>query len=145
MSLVGQVFALQPDQAPLADAVSDAVLQQVVAALAALAATPTQVQVIDLRSLPLDAAGVARLRQRLGAGEVIAEVRSAALTWLEETAFAGVWWQTQHRGASDAADPWQAIVVAQVPPLLAAHPDDVAEAAARLAAVAHPSDSGGKA
>lgn len=145
MSLAGQVFALHPVEAAPADAVADAVLQQVAAALGALAATPTRVQVIDLRSLPLGAAGLARLRQWLGSGEVRAEVRSAALTRLEETAFAGVWWQTQYRGPTEAADPWHAIVVAGVPPLLAAHPDDVAEAAVRLRGVADSSPTGGKA
>jgi len=145
MSLAGQVFALHPAEEPLADAVPDAVLQQVATALGALAATPTAVQLIDLRSLPLDAAGLARLRQRLGSGEVVAEVRSAALTRLEETAFSGVWWQTQYRDATDAAEPWHAIVVAGVPPLLAAHPDDVAQAAVRLLGVAASPPTGGKA
>ncbi|MBN8486624.1 MAG: hypothetical protein J0M20_02660 [Burkholderiales bacterium] len=116
-------------------------LQQLAEELVLLAQSPDHVQIIDLRSLPIDDAGIARLRAHLGHGEVRAEVSSAAFTTIEETAFGGIWWQRQQASAEASAVAWQTLVVARAPPLMAAHADDVADAAARLLASLHPAEA----
>lgn len=118
-----------------------AVLQQLAGELAALARRPDHVQVIDLESLPLNERSVAALKQRLGQGEVVIRVDSAATTLIEETAYAGVWWQTQglfdpERQDIAASGRLRSIVVATVPPLVPASAADVHEAARRLARTA---------
>lgn len=111
---------------------ADAVLHEVADALRELALDPRSERVIDLRSLPLDDGERARLRERLGAGEVYAAVDAAGRTSVDETGYTGVWW-VRHAN-SDGAALFEQIVVARVPALLLAHPADVAAAAARLGA-----------
>lgn len=133
MSTAHRVIPLVPEAAATASGVVEAVLQQLATELSLLARSSTHLQVIDLRSLPLDEAALALLRERLGQGEVRAEVCSAAITEIEETAYPGVWWQRQRHATDDAGGAvWQSLVVAAVPPLLVAHRLDVADAAGRL-------------
>lgn len=117
---------------PVAEAAGrvDAVLHEVADALRELAHDAHSERVIDLRSLPLDDDERARLRDRLGAGEVHAVVHAAGRTTADETAFAGVWW-VRHANA-DGAALFEQIVVARIPALLLAHPADVAAASERL-------------
>lgn len=110
----------------------DAVLHEVAGALQALARSPRRSRIIDLHGLPLDEAERERLRERLGQGEVQARLQAAGETRVDETAFAGVWWVCHADGAGRPVQ--QQIVVARVPPLLPAHPDDIRAAAGRLAA-----------
>ncbi len=126
LSLAG----LRPASAPAG--VSAAVLHEVARLLAQLAAEPALSETIDLHSLPLTDAERAQLRQRLGHGEVDAMLEIAGPTRIVETAYAGVWW-VRHADAADRSVLEQ-IVVARVPALLLAHPDDIADAARRLVA-----------
>jgi hydrogenase-1 operon protein HyaF len=112
--------------------VAAALLREVAALLERLAADPGFSETIDLHGLPLTDAERARLRQRLGDGEVDARLEIAGPTRITETAYAGVWW-LRHADADDRPVLEQ-IVVARVPALLLAHPEDVADAARRLVA-----------
>ena len=123
--------ALDAPAARAAPAIPDAVLAEIGTLLARLACDPTHVGAIDLGSLPLDACQRARLRERLGRGEVIAVVDAAGRSEVAETAYAGVWWVRHEQDAHDTA--LEQIVVARVPALLSAHPADI-ERAARLLA-----------
>jgi hydrogenase-1 operon protein HyaF len=78
---------------------------------------------IDLLGLPLSAACLALLEQRLGTGEITATLTAAGSSEIRETSFSGVWW-------SSHADETGRIVamlidVALVPELLKADIDDV--------------------
>lgn len=117
--------------APPASPAALAVLREVAGLLDGLAADPTLDHTIDLRSLPLADADRAALRAWLGQGEVDALLQAAGTTRLQETAYAGVWW-VRH-GDEDAPDALEQIVVARVPALLPAHPEDIVAAARRLA------------
>lgn len=109
-----------------------AVLHEVASALDALVRDERTQYTIDLHSLPLDDDERAWLRARLGSGEVRAALDVAGQSTVDETGFAGVWW-VRH-GDADGRTWLEQIVVARVPALLLAHPDDVADAAGRLAA-----------
>jgi hydrogenase-1 operon protein HyaF len=109
-----------------------AVLLEVATALEGLSRDQQMQYTIDLHSLPMDDDERAWLRARLGSGEVRAALDVAGHSTVDETGFAGVWW-VRHGDAEGRAGLEQ-IVVARVPALLLAHPDDVADAAGRLAA-----------
>lgn len=110
--------------------VVDAVLRDVVQLLTALARNPDFSDAVDLHSLPLTDDDRDQLRQWLGRGEIEASFDLAGPTRVHETAFAGVWW-VRHNDTQGRAVLEQ-IVVARVPALLLAHPDDIAAAARRL-------------
>jgi hydrogenase-1 operon protein HyaF len=110
----------------------EAVLREIGGQLERLAADPTYNEAIDLRSLPVTEADRAELKQRLGEGEVRATLLVAGETLVTETIFPGVWW-IAHKGEAGAVVAEQ-IVVARVPEILQAHPDDIALSAARLIA-----------
>jgi hydrogenase-1 operon protein HyaF len=109
-----------------------AVLIEVADALTALGRDPLAERTIDLHGLPLDDAERAWLRERLGDGEVRATLEVAGRTAVDETAYAGVWWLRHGDAAGRVL--FEQIVVARVPALLLAHPQDAAAAAGRLAA-----------
>jgi hydrogenase-1 operon protein HyaF len=79
---------------------------------------------IDLSALPLNPADLDWLRQKLGRGEVAAQVQANGESTFDETACPGVWWVT-HRNEHGAVVA-QFIEATCVPELLKAHPDDVA-------------------
>lgn len=108
----------------------DAVMREVAQLLDALAADPGAEATIDLHGLPLSGADRAVLADRLGRGEVQAVLDVAGPTHIQETAFAGVWW-IRHGDVGDPAAIEQ-LVVARIPALLPAHPDDIGDAARRL-------------
>ena len=112
--------------------VAEAVLREVGTLLEALARDPMFSDAIDLHSLPLNDAERAQLRRRLGQGEIDAALDLAGPTRISETAYAGVWW-VRHADADDRTLLEQ-IVIARAPALLLAHPSDIADAAALLAA-----------
>ncbi|MDR3472986.1 MAG: hydrogenase expression/formation C-terminal domain-containing protein [Devosia sp.] len=87
-------------------------------------------ELIDLRSLPMTDADRAELEERLGHGEVEADlyVSGESLVW--ETAYAGVWW-IRHFGAGGRIASEQ-IAVVEVPDILVSHRADIARAASRL-------------
>ena len=122
-----------PDtQDALLDGAAAAVLREVAAMLQQLARDPDFDDAIDLMSLPLGDEGRARLRRRLGQGEVDAVLELGGPTHIHETAYAGAWWV--QRADADALTHFEQIVVARVPALLRAHADDIGAAAQQLAA-----------
>lgn len=121
---------LSPEAGPL-DATAAAVLREVAARLQQLAREPDFSDAIDVHSLPLGESARAQLRQRLGHGEVDCALQVAGASRICETAYAGVWW-LRHADAEDRTQ-FEQIVIARVPTLLLAHPDDIGDAAQRLA------------
>ena len=109
-----------------------AVLAEIAAALARLAETGEET-LIDLKSLPLSPADLDHLGEILGKGEVDCALEVAGRSEVRETSFSGVWW-IRHYGAGDAIAV-EEIAVTRIPDILMSHPDDVALAASRLAAV----------
>ncbi|MDE3121714.1 MAG: hypothetical protein KGK00_08060 [Paracoccaceae bacterium] len=109
---------------------AQSLLQEIARALTTLAETG-ETAAIDLRSLPLTDGDRADLAEALGRGEVVATVEAAGPTDLHETAFPGIWWIC-HRNA-DGRIAAETIEVTPCPDILAAHPDDIRAAAARLA------------
>lgn len=78
---------------------------------------------IDLLGLPLSAACLALLEQRLGTGEIKVTLTAAGKSEIYETSFSGVWW-------SSHADETGRVVamlidVAYVPEILKANIDDL--------------------
>lgn len=127
-----QMDAPNPSSRPSQDqALAAPLLHEVSRRLEALAADSSRSEVIDLRSLPIDQAARSALRSRLGRGEVEASLDVAGATHIEETAYAGVWW-ARHLDA-DGSAMLEQIIVARVPELLLAHPEDIAASARRLA------------
>lgn len=114
------------------DAVAEAVLREVATMLQQLASDPGFDDAVDLLSLPLGDNGRARLRARLGTGEVEATLELGGRTHIHETAYAGAWWVK--RLDDDGRALFEQIVIARVPALLRAHPEDAGAAAQRLAA-----------
>jgi len=108
----------------------EGVLHEVARLLHWLALDPGLAEVIDLRSLPLQEADRALLRQRLGDGEIDATLNLLGPTNIRETAYAGVWWARQMDADDRCA--LEQIIIARVPPLLLAHPADIDDAARRL-------------
>jgi hydrogenase-1 operon protein HyaF len=114
------------------DGAAAAVLREVAAMMQQLARDPDFGDAIDLLSLPLGDAGRAQLRARLGTGEVEATLQLGGSTRIHETAYAGAWWVQRHDDGGRAL--FEQIVIARVPALLCAHPEDAGAAAQRLAA-----------
>jgi hydrogenase-1 operon protein HyaF len=78
---------------------------------------------IDLLGLPLSAACLALLEQRLGTGEITATLTAAGSSEIRETSFSGVWWS---RHADETGRIVAMLIdVALVPELLKADIDDV--------------------
>ncbi len=113
---------------------ADAILAEITFSLGRLAGDPDICEVIDLKNLPMTEADRNDLRQRLGQGEVAATLDVSGPSEIAETGFSGVWW-IAHAGGEDKVIAEQ-IVVARVPPILLAHPADIAAAAKRLASLA---------
>lgn len=85
---------------------------------------------IDLRSLPLTDADRAELEERLGRGEVRAELDLAGESEVWETTYPGAWW-IRHRGAGGKIAT-EEIAVCRIPEILITHPVDIEAAAARI-------------
>lgn len=86
---------------------------------------------IDLLGLPLSAACLALLEQKLGTGEISVTLTAAGKSEIHETSFSGVWW-------SSHADETGRVVamlidVAFLPEILKADIDDVRLSHRRLA------------
>jgi hydrogenase-1 operon protein HyaF len=117
-------------EAPTLTGMADAVLSEVAARLADFAETGATA-VIELTSMPLTVQDRAALDERLGRGEVSAEVEAAGRSEVWETAFAGVWFVRHHGEGGRISS--ESIEVTKVPVLLESHPDDARAAARRLA------------
>ena len=112
-----------------AASLADAVFAELAEALARLAATGEET-IVDLKSLPFSPTDLEALVERLGEGEVRCELEVAGPSEVRETAYSGIWW-VRHIGGDGTAVVEQ-VVVARVPEILIAHPDDVAFAARRM-------------
>jgi len=110
--------------------IADALMREIVESLAALAEHGTP-NVIDLASLPMAPIERDRLAEALGTGEVTATVEVTGTSEVRETGYAGVWW-VRHFGAAGRLAS-EHIEIAEVPEILRAHRDDIAEAVDRLA------------
>ena len=124
---------------PYSTSLVDGLLREIAVGLAELAATG-QSACIDLLGLPIGPAGRAALAERLGRGEVEAALDAGGASEVWETGFSGVWW-VRHFGADDRLATEQ-VEITVVPRIVLSQPDDIAAAAARLAAgLAQPSES----
>lgn len=85
---------------------------------------------IDLRSLPMTDADRDELEERLGRGEVQADLSVAGTSQVWETGYSGVWW-IRHLGAGDKIAA-EEIAVTNVPEILVSHSADIATAALRF-------------
>ena len=78
---------------------------------------------IDLLGLPLSAACLALLEQRLGTGEIKVTLTAAGKSEIHETSFSGVWWSSHADEAGRVVA--MLIDVAYVPEILKANIDDL--------------------
>jgi hydrogenase-1 operon protein HyaF len=90
---------------------------------------------IDLLGLPLSPSCIASLEQRLGRGEVTAQLDAAGLSDIRETRFPGVWWSRHRNEAGRIIG--MLIEVTFVPEILRADADDVARGYQSLGACTH--------
>jgi len=87
---------------------------------------------IDLRGIPLTSADRAYLRERLGEGEVCAQVSALGPSEVRETAFRGVWWVTHHNADGELCA--ELIEITPLPSILASDADELVQSAQRLRA-----------
>jgi hydrogenase-1 operon protein HyaF len=118
------------------DGLVDALLMEVAGLLGRLI-EHGETGAIDLRGLPLSASCIANLEQRLGHGEIAAQLDAAGRSAIHETGFPGVWW-TRH---ADEAGRVVALLieVAPVPDILRAATADMEAGLRRLPGVTHKS------
>lgn len=86
--------------------------------------------VIDLLALPLAPGELDTLEQRLGVGEVRAEVQALGLSELRETRYPGVWWVVHYNTNQEIMA--RNVEIARIPELLLAQMDDMREALSSL-------------
>ena len=87
---------------------------------------------IDLRGIPLTPADRTYLRERLGEGEVRAQVSALGPSEVRETAYRGVWWVTHFNAAGELSA--ELIEVTALPAILASDTEELAESLQRLRA-----------
>ncbi len=85
---------------------------------------------IDLLGLPLSAACLAALEQRLGHGEITATLTASGTSETRETGFAGIWWTTHQDEAGRIVA--MLIEVAEIPEILRASQADMQQARRNL-------------
>lgn len=85
---------------------------------------------IDLRAIPFGPGDEDQLLERLGIGEVSVELDTLGNSKILESSYSGVW-IVDHRNADDQRIALQ-IEIARVPAILAAQPEDMADALHRL-------------
>jgi HupH hydrogenase expression protein, C-terminal conserved region len=88
---------------------------------------------IDLRGLPLSAADYELLEDRLGRGEVRAELDALGRSSTEETAFAGIWWTRHYDNEGTLVG--ELLEVTFCPEILRSHPVDAGRGLSRLRAM----------
>jgi len=111
------------------DGLVDALLMEVASLLQALI-TYQRPGSIDLLGLPLSAACLAALEQRLGHGEISACLSISGESVIRETKFPGVWWTSHVDETGRLAA--MLIEVTEVPAILRAHKADMEHAHSRL-------------
>ncbi len=86
--------------------------------------------VIDLLAMPLNAADLDWLRERLGAGEIRITLDADGESTLNETSYPGVWWVMHHNPNGGVLSAF--IEIAPIPELAKAHISDVQDGLGRL-------------
>nr|WP_296749315.1 hydrogenase expression/formation protein [Thioalkalivibrio sp.] len=87
-------------------------------------------QIVELGNLPLSEGDFQVLEDRLGRGEVSAEVSASGRTEVHETSFPGVWWVKYYNAGDQPAA--QQLEIGTVPMILEAHPEDIQASAERF-------------
>ena len=85
---------------------------------------------IDLASLPFGPGELEYLEERLGSGELSAELDALGSSRIRETAFPGVWW-LEHRNPHDEIV-GRFIEITRTPEILSSQDADIAAGRARL-------------
>ena len=88
--------------------------------------------VIDLGSLPFAPGELERLEERLGHGELTAELDALGRSVIRETAYPGVWW-LEHRNTSDEVV-GRYVEITHTPDILRSQVVDIQAGRARLVA-----------
>jgi hydrogenase-1 operon protein HyaF len=88
--------------------------------------------VIDLASLPFGPGELERLEERLGTGELAAELNALGESHIRETAYPGVWW-LEHRN-TDGEVVGRYIEITRVPEILLSQDADIQAGRAQLVA-----------
>ena len=96
-------------------------------------------QVVELGNLPLSAGDLLLLEEKLGRGEVTADVSALGPTEVYETAFAGLWWVKYFN--DDRHLVTQQLEIGTVPMILEAHPEDIRAGAERFNELLEVSDT----
>jgi hydrogenase-1 operon protein HyaF len=118
-----------PPETPIRTGLARAVLAETAERLAHLARTGES-DAVDRAGLPMTPGDYQELDDRLGRGEVAAELDVAGRTEVWETAYAGVW-RVRHRGAGDVIAV-EELLITLIPDILKSHPEDCRAAAERL-------------
>lgn len=87
-------------------------------------------QVVELTNLPLSAGDFDLLAEKLGRGEVEANINAAGSTEVFETSFPGLWW-VKYLG-EDGRVMTQQLEIGTVPMILEAHHEDIQASAGRF-------------
>lgn len=88
--------------------------------------------VIDLASLPFGPGELEKLEERLGTGELAAELNALGESRIRETAYPGVWW-IEHRNA-DGEVVGRYIEITHMPEILKSQDADIRAGRAKLVA-----------
>ncbi len=105
------------------------ILHEVAHALERLLET-SEPTIIDLNSLPFGPGELERLEDRLGKGELNAELDALGRSVIRETAYPGVWW-LEHRN-TDGETAGRYIEVTRIPDILKAQDADIGAGIAQL-------------
>lgn len=87
-------------------------------------------QIVELGNLPLSDGDFQLLEEKLGRGEVAAEISASGRTEVYETGFPGVWWVKYYNAGDQPAV--QQLEIGTVPMILEAHPEDIQASAERF-------------
>ncbi len=107
------------------------ILHEVAHALERLLET-SEPTIIDLNSLPFGPGELERLEDRLGKGELNAELDALGRSVIRETAYPGVWW-LEHRNANDEVV-GRYVEITRTPEILKSQDIDIQSGRARLVA-----------
>lgn len=88
--------------------------------------------VIDLASLPFGPGEIEKLEERLGTGELSAELHALGESRIRETAFPGVWW-LEHRNTDDEVV-GRYLEITRTPEILMSQDADIQAGRAQLVA-----------
>ena len=120
-----------PGQGSPGIGIAQSILSEISAMLEALIASG-QTGCIDLQRQPLAPRDLARLRDALGRGELVAELDCLGPTRIMETAVSGVWWITHYR--EDGRAVGEFIEVTTCPDLLVTPAEELASGLSLLGA-----------